>query len=159
MSSKEDLSQEQLDAAAARALQRAAEAKNNDRARAEAEQRRQERLDDYDRARLALYNGQQLERDVTEARLRLAAAVRADTFWQAVIDVLAAQHRRYQLWHEASGDSARFGRGPFQQSPPVVAELGFDQLAQIADQAAADVVADELAARDAAREAAAEETQ
>lgn len=154
------LSQEQLDAAAAQALQRAAEAKNNaDRARAEAEQRRQERLDDYDRARLALYNGQQLERDVTEARLRLAAAVRADTFWQAVIDVLAAQHRRYQLWHEASGDSARFGRGPFQQSPPVVAELGFDQLAQIADQAAADVVADELAARDAAREAAAEETQ
>lgn len=148
---------EELDQAAQTAILKAAEAKNAaDRSRAEAEAQRQERLEAFDRQRLAEWDRQRLEKDVLSAKRRLAQAIEADPTWGAVIDLIAAQQRLYQLYHQASGDSARFGRGPFGQSPPVVQEPTFDALAQIAERIAAQRVADEMDARDRERAAAGE---
>jgi len=148
---------QELDAAAQTAILKAAEAKDAaDRSRAEAEARRQERLEAHDRKVLADWDRQPLERDVLLAKRRLAQAIEADPTWQAIIDVIAAQSRLYQLFHEASGLSATYDRGPFTQHPPRVDEPGFDALAQIAERIASERVADEMDARDQERQAAGE---
>lgn len=150
---------EELDQAAQAAILKAAEAKNAaDRSRAQAEARRQERLEAFDRQRLAEWDRQPLERAVTAARQRLAQAIEADPTWGAIVDVIAAQSRLYQRFHEASGLSATYGRGVFPNAPGVVQAISFDTLAQVADRVAAERVAGEMDARDRERLAAGEST-
>ncbi|MEJ7772916.1 MAG: hypothetical protein WKF51_13515 [Geodermatophilaceae bacterium] len=148
---------EELDAAAQSALLKAAEAKDAaDRSRAEAEARRQERLEAFDRQRLAEWDRQPLEKAAREAKQRLTQAIEADPTWQALVGVIVAQSRLYQRFHEASGLSATYGRGPFTQHPPQVDEPIFETLAQVAERIASQRVADEMDARDRERQAAGE---
>lgn len=148
---------EELDQAANDALVKAAQAKQAaDRSRAESEARRQERLEAFDRQRLAEWDRLPLEKEVLSARRRLAQAVEADPVWQALVDLIAAQSRLYQRFHEASGLSARYGRGPFTQHPPIVEEPTFQALAQVAERIAGQRVAAEMDTRDRERQAAGE---
>jgi len=148
---------QELDAAAQTAILKAAEAKDAaDRTRAQAEAERQTRLEAHDRKVLADWDRTPLENAARAAKQRLAAAIQADPVWMALIDVIAAQSRAYQRYHQASGLSARYGRGPFTQHPPQVEEPTFQALAQIAERIASERVADEMDARDQERQAAGE---
>ena len=149
---------QELDAAAQTAILKAAEAKDAaDRTRAQAEAERQTRLEAHDRKVLADWDRQPLEKDVLSAKRRLSQAIEADPTWQALVDVIAAQSRLYQRFHEASGLSATYGRGVFTQHPPRVDEPSFDTLAQVAERIASQRVADEMDARDQARTAVGED--
>lgn len=145
-----------LETQAADALRKASDARRAaETARLQDQERRDGRLEAFDRQRLSKWNGAALDADVDEARRRMDAALLADPTWQAVIDWQAAQNRRSHLWLEASGLSAQYGRGPFTH-PPSTAELHFDLLVNIAQQAAAARVRQEMADRDTARQEAAQ---
>ncbi len=148
---------EELDAAAQAAIVKAAQAKDAaDRSRAQAEAARQERIEAHDRKVLDEWDRQPLEKDVLSAKRRLAQAIEADPVWQAFVDVIAAQSRLYQRFHEASGLSAAYGRGSFTQHPPHIDQPSFDTLAQVAERIASERVAAEMDARDRERQAAGE---
>jgi len=139
----------QLDAAAAEAAAAFAAARDAaDKAHAEAEQRRQTRLDAYDRQQQADYDRRKLEQDVTDAENRLSAAIKADPVWAATIALGVAQRRLRHRWAEA---------GSVGQLPPSAEQIAFEFLARVADREANNQAEDELDARAQARAAAGEE--
>jgi len=150
---------DELERIAAEATTRAAEAAAQARAiRAAAAEQRQQRIEDYDRQVMASYRRADGDDAVAEARKALHSAILADPVWSAWLQLLVAQHKRLADLTEASGASARLGRGPFpNDTQTTIDQPDFDLLARfVADQAgasAAKYTADRAAVRQAAGDA------
>jgi hypothetical protein len=92
-----------------------------------------------------------LDAEAGAAREAFRAALLADPTWSAYRQQVLTQHRLRTRWLEASGTSARLGRGEFQPAPPID-ELSFDMLTRIVAQSAEQEGTAEVAAGEAARE-------
>ena len=137
---------DELTAAADQAAAKAAAARDAaDRARAEEQARRWERIAAHDRAQ-PVYDRERLREATAAAEDRLKAAIVADPVWAAVIEVGVCQRREIHLWRQS-------GSGP-SPLPSGANRIDPEYFAAVADLEANDQMEDELAERASAREAA-----
>ena len=138
---------DELTAAADQAAAKAAAARDAaDRARAEEQARRWERIAAHDRAQ-PVYDRERLREATAAAEDRLKAAIVADPVWAAVIALGVAERREIHGWREAGS----VGTSP---RPSGANRIDPEFMATVADREANNQMQDELAERAAAREAA-----
>lgn len=130
-----------------------------DRERAEAEDARQARLDEHDRAVVSGYQATEaaMQNDEAEAYEQFKAAIVADPVLSAWITYRAARWRRTHLRGEVQ--NAMRSTGDSRRPPPDLSYRDprlLDDVLELAEREARRIAADEADARQAAREVAGE---